>query len=451
MLMTYRRHSSRILIAGSLFALTASSHVLGGQTLDPQIVKAIGTVNPKSLRADDEKLIAFGTRNTFSEEQGQGRGVFAARDWIESRFREIASQSHGRMEVMVDTFVQPADGKRVARDVPISNVIAILKGSEETSRTYVISSHYDSRNSSNSDSEKTAPGADDNASGVIVVLAAARALVDLPNRATIIFVAYGAEEQGLLGSGHHARSLKESGIDVQGDFNNDIVGSSTGPKGEKNPNRLRIFSEALPVYADMARINEAGAETDSPSRQLARYAREMGDLYARPMAGQMIYRTDRYLRGGDHMSFYKQGYPAIRFVEAVENFNHQHQDVRVEDGVQYGDLIDYMDFDYVAKVARYNIASLASAALAPGVPKNAVIQTKELTNETDLAWDAVDGAVSYEVVVRATDESRWTRTIPTGAATNAHVDLSKDNYLFGIRAVDAAGHKGVVAFPRPER
>jgi len=422
-----------------------------GPTIDPLILKAIKTVDPDQLRRDDAKLVSFGTRNSFSEDQGPTRGIYAARDWIEQQFTEIAARSNGRMQVVVDTFTQPADGKRLPRDVALSNVMAVLKGSEGLGRTYVISSHYDSRNSSNADAIKDAPGADDNASGVIVVLAAARALVDLPMKADVIFVAYSAEEQGLLGSGHHAKALKDAGIDVQGDLNNDIVGSSTGPKGEKNPHTVRIFSEALPIYAEMAKINEAGAENDSPSRQLARFAKEIGDLAARPMRGQMIYRTDRYLRGGDHMSFYKQGFAAIRFVEAVEDFRHQHQDVRVEGGVQYGDLIDYMDFDYAARVARYNIATLASLGLAPGLPKNVVIETKELTNETDLAWEPVAGAVAYEIATRPSDENIWSKFIAVGNVTRAHIALSKDNHLFGVRAIDALGHKGVVAFPRPER
>jgi hypothetical protein len=433
---------------GGLSALAAPADLA---PKDPQILSALKTVSVDKIRADDLALVSFGTRNSFSEDLGPKRGITAARDWIADQFRAIAEKSDGRMTVSIDTFLQKPDGKRVPRDVNLSNVMAVLKGSEPGSRTYVLSSHYDSRNSDNADATKDAPGADDNASGVVAVLAAARALAAMPVRATIIFIAYSAEEQGLLGSNHHAQALKEAGIDVHGDVNNDIVGSSTGPKGESNPHVLRIFSEALPVSADIAAINSAGGENDSASRELARLAKEMGDTYTPPMAGELIYRTDRYLRGGDHMSFYKAGFPAIRFVEPVESFDHQHQDVRMEGNRQYGDLPAFMDFDYLARVAKYNIAVIGSLALAPAPPKDAVILTKELTNETDLSWSAVPGAVRYEVVTRKTYEPFWTASQDTGSETHAHLNLSKDNYLFAVRSVDAQGHKSVAAFPKPQR
>ncbi len=418
---------------------------------DPQIMSALKSVTVEKIRADDLALVGFGTRNSFSEDQGSKRGITAARDWITDQFRAIAEKSDGRMTVAIDTFLQKPDGRRVPRDVNLSNVMAVLKGSDPGNRTYVLSSHYDSRNSDNADAAKDAPGADDNASGVVAVLAAARALAAVPTRATIIFIAYSAEEQGLLGSNHHAQALKEAGIDVQGDINNDIVGSSIGPKGESNPHVLRIFSEALPVNADMAAINSVGGENDSASRELARFAKEIGDAYTPPMAGELIYRTDRYLRGGDHMSFYKAGFPAVRFVEPVESFDHQHQDVRMEGTRQYGDLPAFMDFDYLARVARYNIAVIGSLALAPAPPKDAVILTKELTNETDLSWSAAPGAARYEVVSRKTYEPFWTASMDAGSDTHAHLNLSKDNYLFAVRSVDAQGHKSVAAFPKPQR
>jgi hypothetical protein len=445
-----RHPLSTLALASLLFSGALPNVTEAGPMADDAIIAAMKSVDPARMRADDEKLVIFGTRNTFSEDQGPNRGVFAARDWIKAQFDEIAATTNGRMRVEIDTFMQPADGNRIVRDVAISNVIATLKGSEDSTRTYVISSHYDSRNSSNSDAVKDAPGADDNASGVIVVLAAARALASLPMKATVIFTAYGAEEQGLKGSAHHAKALKAAGIDVQGDLNNDIVGASLGPKGEKNPHLVRIFSEALPVGADMARINNVGGENDSPSRQLARYAKEIGDGLAKPMTGDLIYRTDRYLRGGDHMSFYAQGFPAIRFVEAVENFAHQHNDVRVENGVQYGDLGQYVDFDYTARVARYNIAVLANLALAPPPPTGVVLLTKDLTNDSDLKWQAAPGASVYEIVARKTAETYW-HSAATVTGTSAQLPLSKDNYLFAVRSIDSEGHKSPAAFPTPER
>jgi len=418
---------------------------------DPAIAAAVAKVSADRLKANDAKLVGFGTRNTFSEKMGKTRGVFAARAWIADQFREVAKASHGRMTVAYDSYVQKADGKRVPRDVEISSVIATLKGDEPGGRTYVMSSHYDSRNSDNADTTQDAPGADDNGSGTSAVLEAARVMADLPIHATIIFATYDSEEQGLLGSAHHAQGLKAAGVDVQGDLNNDIIGASVGDQGEKNAGTVRIFSEALAAGSDPAKVNLIGNENDSPSRELARFAQEVGDRYQKDFRGELIFRADRFLRGGDHESFNAAGYTAIRFVEPVETFAHQHQNVRVENGVQYGDLPQYMDFDYLARVTRYNVAVLASLAMGPGRPDSAKVLTKALDNKTQLTWMAVPGAVSYEVVRRKTTEPTWTDAMDVGNVTSATVPYSKDNWLFGIRAVDAQGHRGVPAFPLPLR
>lgn len=445
--MTYHRILLALLTAMALPAAGWSK----APEIDARLLAAEETVTPAKMRADDAMLVGFGTRNVFSEATGGKRGISAARDWLREQFEQIAADSNGRMSVSVDKWVQKADGKRIVRDVELANVLAVLKGSEDSTRTYVISSHYDSRNSTNEDAEHDAPGADDNASGVVVVLAAARALAKLPTRATIIFAAYSSEEQGLFGSLHHAQALKEAGIDVEGDVNDDIVGASVGPKGERNPDRLRIFSEAIPAGGDLAKITMAGAENDSASRELARFAKEIGDEAVPNMRGELIYRTDRYLRGGDHMSFNKVGFPAIRLVEPVENFDHQHQDVRKENGVQYGDLMEYMDFDYLARVARYNIAVIGALALAPPPPKDPVIVARELTNETELKWSPSPGAARYEIVTRPTEQPRWTGIVDAGNALTARLPLSKDNFLFAVRAVDAEGHRSVSVFPTPSR
>jgi hypothetical protein len=419
--------------------------------LDPAIARAIGGISPDRLRAIDSKLVAFGTRSTFSERAGPRRGVFAARDWIAGAFRAIARSSGGRMSVTYDSYLQAADGKRVPRDVEISSVVATLHGDEPGNRTYVMSSHFDSRNSSNSDALKDAPGADDNGSGTAAVLEAARVLAPLPLHATIIFATFDAEEQGLFGSAHFAQTLKEAGVDVQGDLNNDIIGASAGPNGESNPHTVRIFSEALAAGSDPARVNAIGNENDSPSRELARFVKVTGDAYVPDLSGLPIARADRFLRGGDHESFTSAGFPAIRFTEPVESFAHQHQDVRVEDGLQYGDLQQYMDFDYLARVARYNAANLAALARGPGRPDNAAIVTKELTNATTLTWAPVSHATSYEIVRRASIQSDWTAVISAGDVTTVTVPFSKDDWLFGVRAVDAQGRHSVVAFPLPTR
>jgi hypothetical protein len=418
---------------------------------DPAIADAVAKVSADRLKANDTQLVAFGTRNTFSGNQGGKRGVFAARAWIADQFREIAKASHGRMTVDFDSYVQKADAKRVPRDVEISSVVATLKGDEPGGRTYVMSSHYDSRNSDNADSTLDAPGADDNGSGTSAVLEAARVLAGLPLHATVIFATYDAEEQGLFGSAHHAAALKAAGVDVQGDLNNDIVGASVGDQGEKNPGMVRIFSEAIANGADPAKVNAIGNENDSPSRELARFAREAGDRYQSDFHGELISRADRFLRGGDHESFNAAGFPAIRFTEPVETFAHQHQTLRAESGIEYGDLQKFMDFDYLARVTRYNVAVLASLAMGPGRPDTASVLTRQLDNRTQLTWTAVPGAASYEVVRRKTTDAIWTEFTDVGNVTAVTMPYSKDNWLFGVRAVDAQGHRGVPAFPLPVR
>jgi hypothetical protein len=434
-----------------LTSLAALSEAAPPPTPDPAIAAVIAKVSAERLKADDLKLVSFGTRSTFSEQMVGGRGVSAAREWIAQQFREIAKSSNGRMTVSFDTHLHKADGKRVPRDVEITSVIATLKGDAPGSRTYVMSSHYDSRNSDNADTTRDAPGADDNGSGTCAVIEAARVLAALPTHATIVFATYDSEEQGLLGSAHHAAALKAAGVDVQGDLNNDIVGASVGDQGEKNPGTVRIFSEALPAGADLARVNLVGNENDSPSRELARFAQEIGDLYQPAFKGELILRADRFLRGGDHESFNANGFAAIRFVEPVETFAHQHQDVRSENGLEYGDLPKYMDFDYLARVTRYNASVLASLAVGPGRPDSAFVLTKALDNKTQLTWFAVPGAATYEVVRRKTTSAVWTDVTDVGNVTAVTLPFSKDNWLFAVRAVDAKGHRGVPAFPVPVR
>jgi hypothetical protein len=450
------------MLSARLFALSASV-ALFGVTLpalpsasslaapDPAVSRALTMISPERLRAIDLTLVGFGTRSTFSEGSGPKRGAFAARDWIAAQFRAIARASNGRMTVALDSYTRPADGKRVKRDVVISSVLATLRGDEPGGRTYVISSHYDSRNSDNDDGVHDAPGADDNASGVACVLEAARALAALPLHATVIFAAFDAEEQGLYGSEHVANGLKAAGVDVEGDLNNDIIGADIGPQGESNPDVVRIFSEALPAGASVQRINAIGGENDSPSRELARYVKDVGDVYAAPMQGLLVFRADRFLRGGDHESFNDAGFPAIRFTEPVEDFRHQHQDVRVENGVQYGDLPAYMDFDYLARVTRYNTAALASLALGPARPAGASVEISTLTNDTTLRWQPVSGATHYEIVRRATTDAQWQTAQDAGNVTTITIAQSKDDWLFGIRAVDADGRRSVAAFPTPVR
>jgi hypothetical protein len=444
----------RSLLAACALALCSSAGAgaqVAAPPLDPAITAALAHISAAELRATDERLVAFGTRSTFSEGAGPKRGVFAARAYLLERFRAAARGSSGRMTVGLDSYTQPADPKkRVPRDVVISSVVATLKGDDPSGRTYVMSSHYDSRNSNNDDGVHDAPGADDNGSATAAVVEAARVLAGVPLHATVIFACFDSEEQGLFGSAHFAKTLKDAHVDVQGDLNNDIIGASVGDDGVKRDDVVRIFSEALPPATDPARVNVIGGENDSPSRELARFAKETGDAYPTGLHGTLVYRADRFLRGGDHESFNAEGFAAIRYVEPVENFNHQHQDVRVENGVQYGDLLQYVDFDYLAKVTRYNVASLATLALAPAPPKVAVL-TKALTNDTTLTWNAVPRAVHYEILRRSTTDPTWTTVEDMGNVNGATLHYSKDNWLFGVRSVDAEGHRSVAAYPVPVR
>jgi hypothetical protein len=447
-----RRSALSLAVALALCAAApARAADVAAPPVDPAVAAALVRISPAELRATDERLVAFGTRSTFSEKSAPGRGVFAARAYLVERFRRIAAASHGRMTVALDTYTQAADPKqRIPREVVISSVIATLKGDDPSGRTVVMSSHYDSRNSDNDDGVQDAPGADDNGSGSSAVVEAARVLAGIPMHATVVFACFDSEEQGLFGSAHFANGLKTAGVPVEGDLNNDIIGASVGDDGVKRDDTIRIFSEAIPAGASVPRLNAIGAENDSPSRELARFAKETGDAYATGLHGDLVFRADRFLRGGDHESFNAAGFPALRFTEPRETFTHQHQNVRVENGVQYGDLLQYVDFDYLAKVTRYNAAGLAALALAPAMPK-ASVDTKALTNDTTLFWDAVPGATRYEVVRRASTDATWTSVQDVGDVTRVTLPFSKDNWQFGVRSIDTQGHRSPASYPTPAR
>ncbi len=446
---------SRVLGAAAAAALllpslasAQSADPLPAVTIDPAIAAAIAKVSPERLRTFDTKLVAFGTRSTFSEAMGPKRGIFAARDFIASQFREIAKSSGGRLTVAYDEHVQPADANRIPRDVLISSVVATLKGDDPTGPIYLMTSHMDSRNSSNDDAIKDAPGADDNGSGSSAVVEAARVLAPLHFRGTILFCTFDSEEQGLLGAEHLARSLSAAKTTVDADINNDIMGASVGHDGIKRGNLVRLFSESLPPSAVLKDVNLYGLENDSPSRQVARFSKEIGEAYVPTMHVDMQYRADRYGRGGDHEAFNEQGFAAVRFTEAAENFDHQHQDVRVENGIQYGDLLEFMDFDYLARVTQINASIMASLASAPAKPKRVTTTNPPYVYDTVLKWIASSGAASYEVVWRRSSESQWTNARNVGNVTSyTALNLTKDNYQFGVRAVDTQGHKSIVSFP----
>ena len=423
------------------------------QPPDAELRRILGELDPERMRATVAELTTFGTRHTLSSQTDPQRGIGAARDWLFGAFQEVAAGSGGAMTVEKQSFVQPV-ASRIPTPTPITNIVATLRGSTSPDRIYVVSGHYDSRVTDVMNFTSDAPGADDDGSGVAAVLEIARVLATRRPKATIVLAAVAGEEQGLYGAAYMAAQYRAAGADVQGMFTNDIIGSATADDGTRDPHAVRLFAEGVPSSEtpEQAAVRKAvGSEADSPSRQLARYVTSVAANSATDMAVRIVYRRDRYLRGGDHIPFLLQGYPAARFTEPHENFAHQHQDTRIENGMQFGDLIEFCEFDYILRVTKVNAAAMWSLANAPGTPKNAVIMDAALSNSTQLAWDrgTEPDLAGYEVVWRPCPEPDWTHAIPVGDVTTATVPVAKDNVFFGVRAVDTAGHRGPVAFPAP--
>ena len=417
-------------------------------------------VDARNIERTIRELVSFGTRNTLSSQDDPARGIGAARDWIYREMQRYSRDSGGRLKVELQTYEQPAGRfQRIQKATKLTNIVATLPGTQAESkdRAYVVSGHYDSMCTSPTDATCDAPGANDDASGTAAVLELARVMSKRQFDATIIFVAVAGEEQGLVGSTYFAEQAKKQNMDVDAMFTNDIIGSSTGANGVRDDRTVRVFSEGVPTNetkqeADTRR--SVGGENDSQSRQLARFIKEAAEEYVPGFRVWMIYRRDRYLRGGDHIPFLEQGYAAVRFTEPNENYNHQHQNVRVENGVQYGDLPQFDDFAYIAQVARVNCAALSALALAPARPSDVRILTRRLTNDTDLQWAAnkEPDLAGYEVVWRDTTEAVWTHSLWVGRVTSYTMKgMSKDNYFFGVRAVDADGNRSPVTYPRPQR
>ncbi|HTV07925.1 MAG TPA: M20/M25/M40 family metallo-hydrolase [Candidatus Aquilonibacter sp.] len=477
--------------AGAAQAPGPTADTIAPLPADPAIAAALRTISPDTIRADIARLVSFGTRNTLSSmdtDLPPGQGINAAADWIESEFRGISAACGGCLDVKRDEFIEqppPAGGRpsRIPRPTKLVNIYAILHGTstDKSAPWTLVTGHYDSRATDVMDSHVAAPGANDDGSGVAVSIESARALSKLKIPGTIVFVTVAGEEQGLNGSHHLAALAKAEGWPLVAVLNNDIVGGDTTPgETQQRKDVVRIFSESIPATAtpEQERMMLAiGAENDSPSRELARQIVELAPAYFRtptkhaPSVTQsrrhshtvpllprfqpiMILRHDRYLRGGDHSSFNGQGFAAVRFTEWRENFNHQHQTVRTENGIEYGDLLKFVDTSYVANVARLNALTLANLAAAPSEPQRVRILTRRLDNNTDLAWDSSAFAppgTTYEVVWRDTTDQLWTHSRNVGAETHVTLDVSKDNVFFGVRAVDSAGHRSLPVAPVPSR
>lgn len=455
--LTLRLGSLMLVLAAAFPAATQNSQPqetpINAGSADPQIEAALKNVSAQRIQADIEKLVSFGTRLTISAQAPAAQqGIGAAREWIKSEFERYSKDCGACLEVKTDTFTEPA-GERIPNPTEITNVYAVLKGSdpESAKRIVLVTGHYDSRNSDTFDTKGAAPGANDDASGTAVSLECARVLSKIKFPATIIFLTVAGEEQGLNGSKHFAEMAKQQGWNLEAVLNNDIVGGDRNP--QQDPNVVRVFSEGLPVAAndqDVRRIRMLGGENDSSSRELARYIAGVSRTYATAVHPLLIFRLDRYLRGGDHYSFNQQGFAAVRFTEYREDFNHQHQNIRTEGGVEYGDLPRFVNFEFVAHVAQVNAATLATLVAAPAPPANVRLGTKNLQNTSTITWDASPRADTYEVLWRETSSPNWDHVQSVGNVTHATLDISKDNVIFAVRAVDAQGHRSLPVIPSPE-
>jgi len=448
-----------VLLTAAAISAAQSANMESPGRPDPQIAAALRQVSAQRIQSNIEKLVSFGTRLTLSAQDPQsiaaGRGIGAAREWIKSQFESYSKDCGGCLAVKTDTFTE-APGDRIPKPTEISNVYAVLKGTdaENAKRIVLVTGHYDSRNSDMLDLSGDAPGANDDASGTAVSLECARVLSKSKFPATIIFLTVAGEEQGLNGSHHFAKMARDEGWQLEAVLNNDIVAGDRSK--DQDHLVVRVFSEGLPSAAtdqEIRRIRGLGGESDSASRQLARFIADVGRTYDAGVKPMLVFRLDRFLRGGDHYSFNQQGFAAVRITEFREDFHHQHHNVRTENGVEYGDLTKFVDYDYVSHVARLNAATLASLAAAPAQPANVNILTTDLENDTTLTWEASPGglATEYEVLWRATTSSAWEHAQNVGSATRATLKLSKDNVIFAVRALDKAGHRSLPVVPVPER
>lgn len=432
------------------FAATAQTTI----NRDPQIQKMVGEVSKDSLESYIRKMVSFGTRNTLSNQSSETRGIGAARKWVLSKFNQFAGTSGGRLSAFIDTVTLKPDGRRVDRTILLGNVVATLKGTDTADkRIFIISGHLDNMRTNVMDSTGDAPGANDDASGTAAVLECARVMSKNSFPATIIFVAVSGEEQGLLGANYMADKARKQNWNIEAVLNNDIMGSNNSNETNIiNNTRIRVFSEAFSDQDTLkaAAIRRLGLENDGKARQLARYVKETGERYVDNLEVVLVYRNDRFLRGGDHTPYVQRGYAAVRITEMNENYNHQHQDVRLENGVQYGDLPEFMDFEYLRKNTCLNLCNLANLAKSPAMPQEVKVDTKKLTNYTNLSWQApATGKVKgYYILMRETTSAFWQKKIFT---TELKMDLpySKDNYFFAVQSVSEGGNESLPVVPVP--
>jgi hypothetical protein len=410
-------------------------------------------VSPTELRTTITTLVGFGTRHTLSDTVSDTRGIGAARRWVQRRFGEISSQCGGCLQVVTPS--QVVTGTRIPQPTEVMDIVAIQRGTSDPNRVVLITGHLDSRVTDVMNATDDAPGANDDASGVAAVIEAARVLSKQRFAATIVYAALSGEEQGLYGGKVLAEYAKAQGWQVEADLNNDIVGNSHGQDGVHDNATVRVFSEgtkATETPAQAARRRYNGGELDSPSRNLARFMARLAEAQLTNLKVEMVYRTDRYGRGGDQVAFLELGYPSVRVTEAHEDYTHQHQDLRIENGVRYGDSIEFVDFDYLAQVTRLNVVTLAALARAPAPPQGVKIEGA-VSPDTSLTWPSVPGAKSYRVWWRGTTDPHWRyyRDVPAeGPAAAPKITLKNvviDDWFFGVSALSALGDESPVVFP----
>jgi len=434
--------------------------LLPAQTIikkDPEIDQMLKEVSSDSLHSYIKTLVDLGTRNTLSTQTDPKRGIGAARNWVLNKFHQLAENSNGRLTAFIDTVTLQPDGKRVDVPVLLGNVVATLKGTDANDdRIFIISSHLDNMRTNVMDRINDAPGADDDGSGCAAVIECARIMSKHSFPATIIFVTVSGEEQGLLGSTYMANKAKKQGWNIQAVLNNDIMGSNNSSETNIIGNtQIRVFSEGLPFYeldSNARRIRQLGLENDGKARQLARYIKETGERYVENLQVVMIYRNDRFLRGGDHTPYVENGYAAVRFTEMNENYYHQHQDVRKENNIQYGDLPEFIDFEYLRKNTCLNLCNLANLAKSPPVPGEVKIDVKNLANYTHLLWKApsTGNAKGYYILMRETTSAVWQKKIYT-EQTDINLPYSKDNYFFAVQSLNDSGNESLAVVPAVSR
>jgi Zn-dependent M28 family amino/carboxypeptidase len=437
------------LFSGAAFAAHPVATAAADGVRHPELSAIAKAVSPKSLHDIDARLVSFGTRSTLSDTKSDTRGIGAARRWVKSRFEAISKECSGCLQVVTPSKV--FTGKRTpAEGVDVMDIVAIQRGTSDPDRVIVITGHLDSRRTDVMDFTGDAPGANDDASGVSALIETARVLSKYKFAATLVYSADSGEEQGLYGGNVIAQYAVDHGWKVEANLNNDIVGSPRGGDGQSDPHSVRVFSEGTKSNETLEQAKYRryhGGEVDSPSRNIARTMQSLANKYLDGFHVRMVYRTDRYGRGGDQVEFLAQGFPAVRVTESHEDYTHQHQDLRTENGVQYGDTIEHVDFDYLANVTRLDAITMAALANAPAPPQGVDIQG-EVAYDTTVSWTSVPGAARYRVWWRETTAPQWQHVRDAGAATSLKLaGINIDDFYFGVSAVSADGWESPVVFP----